>query len=174
MKPKLIIAVLALLAVVGLACGGTAPTPTPTPTPPPFSGSLYHPKPPVTGPVCQGPTLEISVNGDALEFDKDRLEAAAGAEGVMCFNNVSSVNQHNWVLVNDGTKDEVAKRGLEAGPENGWLQPGDPDVIANVELLGPGEKGEVHFTPPAAGTYQFVCTFPGHNFTMFGDFMVTP
>jgi hypothetical protein len=39
-----------------------------------------------------------------------------------------------------------------------------------------GFKGKIltisPFTAPAAGTYQFVCTFPGHNFTMFGDFIV--
>ncbi|MQG65022.1 MAG: azurin, partial [SAR202 cluster bacterium] len=39
-------------------------------------------------------------------------------------------------------------------------------------LLDPGASGEVTFTAPASGTYQFVCTFPGHNFTMFGDFIV--
>ncbi|MCH7736831.1 MAG: auracyanin [Chloroflexi bacterium] len=118
--------------------------------------------------------MEISVNGDAIEFDTDRFEVAAGTGVVLCFKNVSSVLQHNWVLVNDGTKDEVAERGLAAGAENDWVQPGDPDVIANVKLLDPGEKGEVRFTSPVAGTYQFVCTFPAHNFTMFGEFVVTP
>lgn len=32
---------------------------------------------------------------------------------------------------------------------------------------------EVRFTAPPPGNYQFVCTFPGHNFTMFGVFEVT-
>jgi len=176
MKKVLIVGVFAILAIVGLACGGsssqatlipsTPSTSTPTPTPSP---TLTTPPPP----ACQEPTLEVSVNGDALEFDKEKLEAAAGADVVPCFNNVSSTNQHNWVLVNDGTKDAVAERGLAAGSENGWLQPGDPDVIASVKLLDPGESGEVRFILPPAGTYQFVCTFPGHNFTMFGTFVVT-
>ena len=172
MKKELFIGVFALLAIVGLACGGSASAVTPTPrvTTPPVQPTTPPPPPPE--PACEEPTLEISVNGDAFEFDKDRLEAAAGAEVVPCFNNVSSVNQHNWVLVKDGTKDQVADRGLEAGPEYGWLQPGDPDVIANVKLLGPGESGEVRFAAPSAGSYEFVCTFPGHNFTMFGDFVV--
>ena len=113
------------------------------------------------------------MNGDALAFDQDRLEAAAGGEVVPCFINVSSVNQHNWVLVNDGTKDEVADRGLKAGPENDYVQPGDPDVVAHTRILKPGETGEARFTAPPAGTYQFVCTFPGHNFFMFGEFVVT-
>ena len=28
------------------------------------------------------------------------------------------------------------------------------------------------FSAPPPGTYQFVCTFPGHSFTMFGEFVV--
>ncbi|PKB82021.1 MAG: hypothetical protein BZY88_05340 [SAR202 cluster bacterium Io17-Chloro-G9] len=121
-----------------------------------------------------GASLEISVDGDALTFDKDNFDVASGSEVVLVFDNVSAVNQHNWVLVAAGTKDDVAGRGTAAGPGNAWVEPGDPDVIANTALLDPGVTGDVRFTAPAAGTYQFVCTFPGHNFTMFGDFVVTP
>ena len=76
------------------------------------------------------------------------------------------------MIVQDGTKDAVAADGTPAGPANNWVAPGDSRVIANTELLGPGESGDVTFTAPVPGTYQFVCTFPGHNFTMFGDFTV--
>ena len=119
--------------------------------------------------------LQIGVDGDALQFDRNELSGvAAGTEVLLVFNNISGVNQHNWVLVPAGQKDVVAQRGVAAGPQNGWLQPQDPEVIASVKLLGPGESGEVRFVAPSAGTYQFVCTFPGHNLTMFGDFVVTP
>jgi azurin len=37
------------------------------------------------------------------------------------------------------------------------------DVIASTELAGPGETVEVSFkAPTAAGSYPFMCTFPGH------------
>jgi azurin len=37
------------------------------------------------------------------------------------------------------------------------------DVIANTGLAGPGESVEVTFkVPAAAGSYPFLCTFPGH------------
>ena len=121
-----------------------------------------------------GASLAISVDGENLVFDTSNLEVAAGAEVVLTFSNVSTINQHNWVVVLDGTKDDVAGRGTVAGPDNDWVQPGDPDVIGHTELLDPGTSGEVRFAAPPPGTYQFVCTFPGHNFTMFGDFVVTP
>ena len=109
-----------------------------------------------------------------MEFDKNKFEVAAGTEVILIFNNVSTISQHNWVMVQAGQKDAVAARGAVAGASNDWIEPGDPDVITNVRLLNPGESDQVRFAAPPAGTYQFVCTFPGHNFTMFGDFVVNP
>ena len=118
-------------------------------------------------------THEIgSAASDDLTFDQDSLSASAGQEITLRFNNNAVTQQHNWVLVQSGTKDEVAAAGL-VDPVN-WLDPNDPNVIASVQLLNPGEAGEVTFTAPAAGNYEFVCTFPGHNLTMFGTFEVTP
>ena len=134
----------------------------------------FFPPPCPPTPTCKDPTLEISLKGETLQFDQDRLQVAAGTEVVLCFSNVSNFGQHNWVLVQDGTKNDVAWRGMAAGPDNDWVQPGDADVAAHTKLVDPGVSGEARFTAPSSGTYQFVCTVPGHNFTMFGDFIVTP
>ena len=161
--------------LVFAACGGQADTPTPEPTTKPTEqiSTRVTPKPTIPIPKCEEPALEIGVIGDALQFDKDRLEVPAGTKVILCFKNVSGVNPHNWVLVKDGTKDDVAGQGLKAGPDNDYVQPGDLDVVAYTDLVKPGEVGEARFTAPPAGTYQFVCTFPGHNVTMVGDFVVT-
>ena len=91
------------------------------------------------------------------------------------FLNTSNSQQHNWLLVKAGTKDAVTSDGLtNAGQDKDWILRGNPNVIANTELLDPGGTGEASFTV-AAGTYQFVCTFPGHNAGgMFGEFVATP
>ena len=118
-------------------------------------------------------THEIgSAASDDLQFDADSMTATAGQEVILRFNNNAVTQQHNWVLVQSGTKDDVAAAGL-VDPVN-WLDPDDPNVIASVRLLNAGEVGEVTFTAPDAGNYEFVCTFPGHNLTMFGTFEVTP
>ena len=90
----------------------------------------------------------------------------------MTFSNSSATFSHNWVLVEAGTKDAVAQDGTAAGPANNWVPVNDSRVLGSTTLLGPGQSGEATFTAPAAGVYQFVCTFPGHNITMFGDFTV--
>ena len=119
-----------------------------------------------------GASIDIGTDGDALKFSEEALSAASGSSVTVTFNNGSAVNQHNWVLVQDGTKDAVATDGTAAGPAAAWIKPGDERVVASSKLLNPGDSEAVTFTAPAAGTYQFVCTFPGHNFTMFGDFTV--
>ena len=124
--------------------------------------------------MASGPvTIDISVNGDSLQFDLATMSAPAGEEIVVNFHNSSSVNTHNWALVEAGTKDEVASDGTAVGPTNHWLPVNDSRVLASTILVGPGASAAANFTAPAAGTYQFVCTFPGHNFTMFGEFVFT-
>ena len=152
--------------------GTIAPTPTPVvaATRAPSSGAVQ----PVTGgsPSDAGGLLTISVVGDTLQYDKQSLTVNAGSEVTLSFTNVATVQQHNWVLVKAGTKDEVALAGALIGIAGGYLPEGDDRVLANSNLLGAGESEEITFAAPAAGTYQFVCTFPGHNATMVGDFIV--
>jgi len=124
-------------------------------------------------PVVSGPlAVAVGAVGETLTFDTTSITASSGSEVTITFDNPSANNQHNLVVVQDGTKDDVATDGLTAGADNNWVAPGDARVIANTAVLAPGTSGEVTFTAPEPGTYQFVCTFPGHNFTMVGDFIV--
>jgi len=116
--------------------------------------------------------FDVDVNGDALEFRHRFMFALPDVEITVIFNNSSAVNSHNLVIVQSKTKDAVAAEGITAGPANDWVPPSDNRVIAHTRLVGPGETGEVRFPAPQPGIYQFVCTFPGHNSTMFGDFIV--
>ncbi len=165
----LLVCALTTLLILG-ACGGDEePTPTDTPTP-------VTTPPPTTPPpptIDSTPGLNIGSVGETLEFDKTEITVTAGAAVVVRLKNNSTVLQHNWVLVKDGTKDAIATDGLKF-PDDDYIKPGDDRVVASIKLIDPGETGEVQFTAPTAGTYQFVCTFPAHNFSMFGTFEVTP
>ena len=188
-KPLVILfAILSAAMLLAVACGGDEadPNATATPAPPNTVAPAERTPEPTVAPTptkappatsapaaTAGPVqLDIDVNGDALQFNIDSMSATAGAEVVVTFNNSSSVNIHNWAIVEAGTKDAVAADGTAAGPENNWLPVNDSRVIGSTVLIGPGESTQAVFTAPAAGVYQFVCTFPGHNFTMFGDFTV--
>lgn len=79
------------------------------------------------------------------------------------FNNTSTANQHNWVLVKGG--DDVAARVDEAasavGPEGGYL-PTTPDVVAGGKQLDPGGNESINIPALPAGAYTYICTTPGH------------
>ena len=190
MRKSLVIlsAILSAVMLLAIACGGDEADPNATDTPAPpntvpaAARATATPVPPTAVPVADTPVppggaggvveLTIDVSGDALEFITDSLSAPAGAEVVLTFNNSSGINTHNWALVEAGTKDAVATDGLAAGQDNNWLPVNDSRVLGSTVLVGPGGSDQATFTAPAAGAYQFVCTFPGHNFTMFGTFTV--
>jgi len=179
--------ILSVLLVLGIACGGAAapaatkapaPKATAAPAPKAVATPTQAPKvattPAPVAPPAAAATHEIASVGEEFKFDKDKLTAKAGTAVVLRFKNNAKNLQHNWVLVKAGTKDEVATAGTAAGPTNDWIPRNDARVLASTKLVDPGKTGDVQFTAPAAGTYQFVCTFPGHNFTMFGEFTATP
>ena len=178
----LLMGLLTALISLGLACGGDEPAATPSPRATATPEVTLQPAPTTAATAMSTAStvpagtsevnLEISAEGDALEFDTSSFTVGAGSRVTLTYDNASTLFQHNWVLVQDGAKDDVAQRGTTY-PNDGWLQPDDPEVIANTELIDPGMVGSVTFTAPPSGTYQFVCTFPGHNVTMFGSFEVS-
>jgi len=171
-------------AVLAIACGGgetptTAPTAAPLPTPTKAATAT-----PTREPIAPTPTqsalqsdvitIDIGSLGEQLKFTGDELTVTAGTEVMLRFKNNSAILSHNWVLVEFGTKDGVAGAGVAAGPGNDWIPQGDERIVAHTKLVDPGMSGQIRFTAPGADSYQFVCTFPGHNVTMFGLFEVTP
>ncbi len=170
-KPLVIIfAIMGAIMLLAVACGGDEADPNATATPappntvpagdratePPTAPTTVPPtSPPATSPAAtpEGPTLiDIDVNGEALEFNVNSMSASAGAEVVVNFNNSSTVNSHNWVLVPAGTKDAVATDGTAAGPDNNWIPVNDSRVLGSTVLIGPGESTQATFTAPLAGT----------------------
>ena len=188
-KPWALFLVLIVIAMVGFACGGEEATPSTIPTaiPPaePTATAMATAIPPtLTPPVMEEPTVpapSVSVGAgvdieigatDDLKFDKSTFAVTAGSTVILTLTNNGASQQHNWVLVENGTKDEVATAGIGSS-YNGFVPENDARVFANTTLISAGASDTVTFTAPAAGTYQFVCTFPGHNFSMFGTLEVS-
>jgi azurin len=150
----------------------TDPKAQPAPT---ATASTAQPTP--TGQVPSGNVgLEIRTVGSSLTFNTSSFAVKAGSDVTMkLVNGAPTPNlEHNWVLVKGGTESAVESAGLAAGPSKGWIQTGDPNVIANTPLVKGGATGSVSFKAPAAGSYGFICSFPGHAGTMHGTFTVVP
>lgn len=104
-----------------------------------------------------------------LEFDLKIIKVNAGKEITLTLVNegIDEAMMHNFVIVRDGTAEEVAGRGV-ANKANSYVQPEDPAVVAASPMSMPGETVAFTFTLAEKGAYQFVCTYPGHWSRMLG------
>jgi azurin len=132
-----------------------------------FSGAL------ATEALAGGNKVVVSISsmGEQMKFDKNEVKVPAGSDVTVIFNNKSTALKHNWILTKKGKGDAVATAGMSAGESKGYVTKGG-DVIAFTKLIDPNKKGQVSFKAPAKGTYDFVCTSPGHNMLMKGKFIV--
>lgn len=150
--------VLVALAMALVACGGGG------------SGGSS------SGGQSSGPvTLEIGSKGEELVFDKTELRVAAGQTVTLRFKNNSAVQQHNWILIKGGDAEAAAivNAGLSAGSAANYLPADKSNILAESPLANGNETVEVTFTAPAAGTYLYICTVPGHYPLMQGKLIVT-
>ena len=118
-------------------------------------------------------TIVINSN-DQMRFDTNEVRVKAGEKIKLTLNHTGklakNVMGHNFVLLTAGT--DVAKFSREAmnEKENEYIPA--KGVIAHTKLIGGGESTTIEFTAPKKGTYDFVCSFPGHYAMMKGKFIV--
>ena len=110
-----------------------------------------------------------------LQFETTTLDVKAGSRVELVFDNDDDM-MHNFVVVSPGASDNVGDAALRLGldgPDKGYV-PDSDQVLFHTALLEPGTKETIYFQAPSeAGTYEFLCTFPGHAFTMRGVLRVT-
>ena len=83
----------------------------------------------------------------------------------------TNVMGHNWVLSKSADMAGIATDGMAAGIDKDYLKPDDSRVIAHTKIIGAGEKDSVTFDVSkltAGESYEFFCSFPGHNSMMKG------
>jgi azurin len=121
--------------------------------------------------------LEIACDGNNMAFDPTSLTAPAGQVVQVNFNNVSTIFEHNWVLVAGGADvaDQVNQAATGAGPDLDYIPADQSQILAHTKLTPRGETGTITFTTPTeAGEYVYLCTFPGHYLAgMRGTLLVT-
>ena len=114
-----------------------------------------------------GRTVNLT-GGDDMKFNLTTIEAKPGETIRVVLKNVGTVPKiamaHNFVLLTlTADVNEYAKAAMMAQATE-YLPPAEKaKVLASTKLAGPGETVEVSFKAPAkAGSYPYLCTFPGH------------
>ena len=121
-------------------------------------------------------TIALSGN-DLMQFDKKEFKVKAGQEITLNFRHSGKMDLkvmgHNFVLLKSGTViNEFAQAAAQAGEGADWIPNEGNEVLAHTKMLGGGQSTSITFTAPEAGTYDFICSFPGHSGLMQGKFIV--
>ena len=122
-------------------------------------------------------TIALKAVPGAMKYDVTEVRAAPGEVLEFVMENPDSM-QHNLLITAPGKMPEVGvacdKMGETLEGKGRQFVPDLPSVQAAMGLVDPGKTGRVFWVvPDKAGTYPFVCTYPGHWRTMNGKVKVT-
>jgi azurin len=117
-------------------------------------------------------TIEITAN-DQMKFNVSELHVKAGEKVRVTLANIGTMPKqamaHNWVLLKPMSEGDITAFTMAAMPKAPEYLPDDKSaILAHTKLLGAGERDTIEFTAPAAGSYPFLCSFPGHAALMKG------
>jgi azurin len=113
-----------------------------------------------------GRTIEITA-GDDMKFSTTTITAKPGEQVRLVLKNIGKMPKqvmgHNVVVLKASANADAFATAAMSAQATGYI-PADKkaDIVASTELAGPGESVEVVFKAPAAGSYPFLCSFPGH------------
>ncbi|MAI81143.1 MAG: Azurin [Deltaproteobacteria bacterium] len=117
---------------------------------------------------------EVAIQGtDQMTYDTTAFTVKAGETVKLTLTHAGTLPKavmgHNVVILAAGEDVEAfSAEAAQAFSTEYFPASYEEKVIVRTQLLGPGESETVEFTAPAAGTYTFLCTFPGHNLNMRG------
>jgi azurin/glucose/arabinose dehydrogenase len=105
-----------------------------------------------------------------LKFDIETITVKAGSKMKITFKNNDDM-LHNLVFTAPGASNEVGEMALKLGLNGQKLNyiPTSSKVLYHTLLLQPNQSDTIYFTAPdKPGSYQYVCTYPGHYLVMKG------
>jgi azurin len=123
-------------------------------------------------------TVAIKAVPGAMQYDVKEIKAKPGEVLEITLANGDTM-QHNLLVVLPGKMAEVGvagdRMGETAAGKARHFVPDSPAVIAVMGLVDPGATGRMFLAVPRKpGTYNYVCTYPGHWRMMNGKLRVVP
>ncbi len=123
----------------------------------------------------KGPDRRITIGTrPGLQFDMSEIRVKAGSKIQLTFNNNDDM-LHNFVITEPGGANSVGEAALALGlkgSEQSYI-PAVKEVLFHTNILQPETSETIYFVAPVKpGTYQYVCTFPGHHALMQGKLVV--
>lgn len=118
----------------------------------------------------------VITSNDLMQYNINEIKVKAGQKVKITLRHIGkldiNVMGHNVVILKQGVDltEFAAKAATEK--ENKYIPKDSQDVIAHTDMIGGGQVTSIEFDAPEAGTYDFLCSFPGHSGLMKGKFIV--
>jgi len=116
------------------------------------------------------------ITSDRMKFNLRKITVKAGQKIKLTLTHTGKLDKrvmgHNVVFLKQGVKTSAFASKAAAAKENDYIPEGTSAVIAYTKMLGGGETTTIEFTAPAAGTYDYICSFPAHYAMMKGKLIV--
>jgi azurin len=128
--------------------------------------STQKPAAPATAKPAAGRLIEVEGN-DQMKFNVSTITAKPGELITIRLKNVGKMPKaamgHNLVLLKATAKaDTFANEAMMAAATEYIPAARKGDIIEHTKLTGGGESAEFTIKAPAAGSYPYLCSFPGH------------
>lgn len=111
-------------------------------------------------------------SNDQMQFNMKELKVPVGKPVVLTLKHVGkmakNVMGHNFVLLDQGVDFNEFATKASVAKDTDYIPEDATGIIVHTGLIGGGESETVEFTITEAGSYEFLCTFPGHYAMMRG------
>ena len=130
-------------------------------------------------------TVVVDANGvanvtitsnDGMRFDVRKINVSSGQKVRVTLTHTGKLDKrimgHNVVFLTNGVKPSAFAVKAAAARDNDYIPEETTEVIAHTKMIGGGETTVIEFIAPEAGTYNYICSFPGHYAMMKGKLIV--
>ncbi|WP_396602190.1 azurin [Algibacter sp. R77976] len=139
-------------------------------------GFSYEKKTDEVKEVKSNPNDVVITGNDAMQFSKKEIRVKAGEKVKITLKHIGKMDKnvmgHNFVLLKKGVSLTAFGNKAATAKSTQYIPDDAEDVIAHTALVGGGETTVVEFDAPEPGTYDFLCSFPGHYAIMKGKFII--
>lgn len=173
------------LVLAASACKDPQPTPEAerAQPAPPLPATPAAPKKPAAPVVVDSVKEEgevtwvVLTSTDTMTFGSKEIRVKAGQTVKLSLHHTGKLSRdvmgHNFILLAAGTDKGAFVAAAAKAQATGYIpEEMKASVLAHTRVLGGGESDEIEFKAPAAGAYDFLCSFPGHASLMHGVFIV--
>ena len=127
--------------------------------------------------IPEGATVVTVNSSDSMQYDVKEIRVKAGAKVALTLNHTGKLPKsamgHNLVILAAGADVMTFVTAATSAAAEDYVPKSQAEsVIVATKLIGGGESDTVIFDAPAAGTYEYLCSFPGHYAIMKGKFIV--